>query len=324
MSRRSLPRKGVHRNSLSPRDFALTLLLLLLTMPIMLINAQPISFGEFKESFKLVYEMSGVFNGNKTYEFISMERVEGKTCIQVRVVVDLRTQLGSLSFNISYTSKFWYDEAGRPIKERIEVPKENSSLRGVEISYWWGERDFPDRVTMLFLLKGNVTKFYELDMVEGRGSLKSEGKVEEFYFTYDNLSEIIPFVPEALVTPHIDLSSLRFIEGFEKTFGEGSRKVKLKVIGSDYVETPAGTFDCYKLLLEGVDEYGVPYNSTIYVTKSSPRFTVMYETYSIGVKQYGWLVECQVQRKPEVAHFLLFSLVIAVPIVALLVKRRFR
>jgi hypothetical protein len=252
-----------------------------------------------------------------------METMDGRTCILVRVKLDLRTQLGTTSVRILYKSEFCYDEKGRPISERMEVPLEaNSSIEEVIVDYWWGERCFPDKVKMYLHLKGNITEIYELDMIQETGIVLSGDKRREFSFTQNNLSEILPFVPEALITPYIDFSSFKFKKGVEKTFGEGSRKVKLKVLGSEYVDTPAGTFDCYKVLLEGIDEYGIPYNSTLYITKGKPRFTVMYETYSIGIKQRGWVVYLYLPKRFPTRLVIVVSAVLALSMLILIVLRR--
>ena len=157
-------------------------------------------------------------------------------------------------------------------------------------------------------------------MIKGRGIQIIENEKVEFSFSLDNLSQILPFVPEALVTPHIDLSSLELRKGFGEILGKGVRGITLKVMGSDYIEPPAGKFECYIVLLKGVDEYGVPYNSTLYITKARPRFTVMYETNSIGVKQYGWLVEYYTPRKIS-TKLLLVLLILLIILVVLVIKK---
>jgi len=292
---------------------------LLVDMPAL--SAQPMAFGEFEVGSKLVYRLSGVYIGNKTYEFLALENRQGKTCIRVRVKLDVRTKGGLLSEGASYISEFCYDERGRPVSQRMEVPPEiNSSIREVEVTYLWEEGYFPDKATIFIHREGNITELYELDMRKGKGVRIIENERVEFSFSQDNLSKILPFVPEALVTPHIDLSSLELKKGFEKILGEGTRGITLKVTGSDYIETPAGKFECYVVLLKGVDEYGIPYNSTLYITKARPRFTVMYETDSIGVKQYGWLVEYYTPKKISIKP-LLIPLTLSIIIVLLVIKK---
>jgi len=295
--------------------------LMLLFSEVLAVSAQPIAFGEFEVGSKLVYRLSGVYIGNKTYEFLALENQQGKTCIRVRVKLDVRTQGGLLSEGTSYISEFCYDEKSRPVSQRMEVPPEiNSSIREVEVTYHWGEGYFPNKAIITLHREGNITEVYELDMIKGRGIQIIENEKVEFSFSQDNLSEILPFVPEALVTPHIDLSSLELRKGFEKILGKGVRGITLKVMGSDYIETPAGKFECYIVLLKGVDEYGIPYNSTLYITKARPRFTVMYETNSIGVKQYGWLVEYYTPRKIS-TKLLLVLLILLIILVVLVIKK---
>ncbi len=290
---------------------------------VLAISAQPIAFGEFEVGSKLVYRLSGVYIGNKTYEFLSIDNLQGRTCIRVRVKLDVRTQGGLLSKGTSYISEFCYDERGRPVSQRMDVPPElNSSIREVEVIYQWEEGYFPNKAMITLHREGNITEVYELDMIKGQGTQIIENERVEFSFSPDNLSKILPFVPEALVAPHIDLSSLELKKGFEKILGEGVRGITLKVMGSDYIETPAGRFECYIVLLKGVDEYGIPYNSTLYITKARPRFTVMYETNSIGVKQYGWLVEYYTPGK--ISTKLLFVLPILSIILVMLIIRKYR
>ena len=64
--------------------FSLLLLLLLIFSKVSALEAQPISFGEIKTGSRLVYGLSGVYNGNKTYEFLSFETRDGRTCILAR------------------------------------------------------------------------------------------------------------------------------------------------------------------------------------------------------------------------------------------------
>lgn len=311
------------RVSYFPKSVFLVIILTFLLSNITKLEAQPISFGEFQTNSKIVYRLSGIYNGNKTFEFVSIETIDGRTCILVRVKLDLRIQFGTTSVRIEYTSEFCYDERGRPVRERMKVPLEaNSSIEEVIVEYWWGERCFPDKVKMYFHLKGNVTEIYELDMIHGSGIFLSGDERSEFSFTQNNLSEILPFVPEALITPYIDFSSIKFKKGVEKTFGEGSRRIKLKVLGLEYVDTPAGTFDCYKVLLEGIDEYGIPYNSTLYITKGKPRFTVMYETYSIGIKQRGWVVYLYLPKRFPTRLVIMVGTILALSALILIALRR--
>jgi len=108
------------RVSYFPKSVFLVIILTFLLSNITKLEAQPISFGEFQTNSKIVYRLSGIYNGNKTFEFVSIETIDGRTCILVRVKLDLRIQFGTTSVRIEYTSEFCYDERGRPVREGMK------------------------------------------------------------------------------------------------------------------------------------------------------------------------------------------------------------
>ncbi len=262
-------------------------LLSLLLLPVLSSTAQPVAISQLPIGSKLVYRLSGVYIGNKTYEVTGWSSSEGRRCKLVRVHLEVNAS-GSLFYRgINSTSEFCYDDRGRPLSEMLLVPPEfNLSVRRVLITYWWEDNEvFPYRTVMR--LEDGKNESYEILLKQGIVVKESGGRKERIRFTGDNLSRALPFVPERLSEPYIDLSSLRLKEGYEKSFGS----TRVRVISLENVRTPAGLFPCYKVIISGRTEDYLPMNSTVYVTVREPRFTVYYVTDIIGIEQVGYVTE---------------------------------
>ncbi len=292
----------------------------LLLVPLVHILAQPIAIAELPVGSKLTYRLGGVYVGNKTYEVVGWSSSQGRNCKLVRVHLVVNSSGSFFYRGINSTSEFCYDDRGRPLEEVLYIPPEfNLSYRKVEITYWWeGNEVFPHR--SLIKLIGEKNESYDVLLGEGVVVRESNGKAERFEFSRENLSKVLPFVPERLTQPYVDLSSIRLKEGYEREY-DG---LEVRVLSLENVETPAGLFPCYKVLLSGWTEDGLPYNSTVYVTVKEPRFTAYYITNIIGIKQTGYVVEVEIpeQRSPIPYPWIVLAIAVAALLLIQLKKRR--
>ncbi len=292
----------------------------LLLVPLVHTLAQPIAIAELPVGSKLTYRLGGVYVGNKTYEVVGWSSSQGRNCKLVRVHLVVNASGSFFYRGINSTSEFCYDDRGRPLEEVLYIPPEfNLSYRKVEITYWWeGNEVFPHR--SLIKLIGEKNESYDVLLGEGVVVRESNGKAERFEFSRENLSKVLPFVPERLTQPYVDLSSIRLKEGYEREY-DG---LEVRVLSLENVETPAGLFPCYKVLLSGWTEDGLPYNSTVYVTVKEPRFTAYYITNIIGIKQTGYVVEVEIpeQGSPIPYPWIVLAIAVAVLLLIMLKKRR--
>ncbi len=292
----------------------------LLLVPLVHTLAQPIAIAELPVGSKLTYRLGGVYVGNKTYEVVGWSSSQGRNCKLVRVHLVVNASGSFFYRGINSTSEFCYDDRGRPLEEVLYIPPEfNLSYRKVEITYWWeGNEVFPHR--SLIKLIGEKNESYDVLLGEGVVARESNGKAERFEFSRENLSKVLPFVPERLTQPYVDLSSIRLKEGYESEY-DG---LEVRVLSLENVETPAGLFPCYKVLLSGWTEDGLPYNSTVYVTVKEPRFTAYYITNIIGIKQTGYVVEVEIpeQGSPIPYPWIVLAIAVAVLLLIMLKKRR--
>ncbi len=302
------------------RKIPVIFLVSLLLVPLVHTLAQPIAMAELPVGSKLTYRLGGVYVGNKTYEVVGWSSSQGRNCKLVRVHLVVNASGSFFYRGINSTSEFCYDDRGRPLEEVLYIPPEfNLSYRKVEITYWWeGNEVFPHR--SLIKLIGEKNESYDVLLGEGVVVRESNGKAERFEFSRENLSKVLPFVPERLTQPYVDLSSIRLKEGYEREY-DG---LEVRVLSLENVETPAGLFPCYKVLLSGWTEDGLPYNSTVYVTVKEPRFTAYYITNIIGIKQTGYVVEVEIpeQRSPIPYPWIVLAIAVAVLLLILIKKRR--
>ena len=260
----------------------------LLLVPLVHTLAQPIAMAELPVGSKLTYRLGGVYVGNKTYEVVGWSSSQGRNCKLVRVHLVVNASGSFFYRGINSTSEFCYDDRGRPLEEVLYIPPEfNLSYRKVEITYWWeGNEVFPHR--SLIKLIGEKNESYDVLLGEGVVVRESNGTAERFEFS-------------------------REYDGLE-----------VRVLSLENVETPAGLFPCYKVLLSGWTEDGLPYNSTVYVTVKEPRFTAYYITNIIGIKQTGYVVEVEIpeQRSPIPYPWIVLAIAVAVLLLIMLKKRR--
>ncbi len=302
------------------RKIPAIILITSLLVPLAHTLAQPIAIAELPVGSKLTYRLGGVYIGNKTYEVVGWSSSQGRDCKLVKVRLSVNASGSFFYRGINSTSEFCYDEKGRPLEEVLYIPPEfNLSYTRVEITYWWEDDDvFPHR--SLIRLIGEENKSYDVLLKEGVVIEKSGGKTEKFRVSSENLSKVLPFIPERLTEPYVDLSSIKLKEGYERRYGD----FEVKVLSLENVETPAGLFPCYKVLLSGWTEDGLPYNSTVYVTVREPRFTTYYITNMIGIKQTGYVVEARIpeQRLNQWIIPLVLAMVILAVLAFALKKRR--
>ncbi len=294
--------------------------LMMLLIPFTTALAQPIAVSDLPVGSKLTYRLTGVYVGNKTYEVVGWSSSEGRRCKLVRVHVQVNASGSFFYKGINSTSEFCYDDRGRPLSEVLRVPPEfNLSVDRVSITYWWeDEETFPYRT--LIQLMGQENTSYEVLLKEGLIIKRSDGSEVKLKFTGKNLSKVLPFTPERLSEPYLDLSSIRLKEGYEKDFGT----LKVKVISLENVQTPAGLFPCFKVIITGNTEDGLPYKSTVYVTQSKPRFTVYYITNIIGIEQTGYLLEARIPEAKGAISSLYYWLIplFLAAVAFLLIKKR--
>ncbi|GEM_PF-3543181 len=282
--------------------------------------AQPIAIAELPVGSKLTYRLGGVYVGNKTYEVVGWSSSQGRKCKLVRVHLIVNASESFFYRGINSTSEFCYDDKGRPLQEVLYIPSEfNLSYKRVEITYWWEDDEvFPHR--FLIKLVGERNESYEVLLGEGTVIKESNGRTERFRVGRENLSKVLPFVPERLTEPYVDLSSIELKGGYRRRYGE----LEVKVVSLENVQTPAGLFPCYKVLLSGRTEDGLPYNSTVYVTVREPRFTTYYITNIIGIKQTGYVVKVEVPEQGFSIPYLWLApaVALAVLLMIFLKKRR--
>ncbi len=294
-------------------------LILLLLIPLAHALAQPIAIAELPVGSKLTYRLGGVYVGNKTYEVVGWSSSQGRDCKLVRVHLSVNASGSFFYRGINSTSEFCYDDKGRPLEEVLHIPLEfNLSYSTVKITYWWEDDEvFPHR--SLIRLIGGKNESYDVLLSEGVVIRTSDGKTEKLRVNRENLSKALPFVPERLTEPYVDLSSIKLKEGFKRSYGE----LRVRVLSLENVETPAGLFPCYKVLLSGWTEDGLPYNSTVYVTVKEPRFTTYYITNIIGIKQTGYVVEASIPERGNLNWWIIVVLIlIAVMLVLFTIKKR--
>ncbi|MDK2371830.1 MAG: hypothetical protein QI197_00355 [Candidatus Korarchaeota archaeon] len=296
---------------------AIALISLFLT-PLAHTLAQPIAIAELPVGSKLTYKLGGVYVGNKTYEVLDWSSSQGRRCKLVKVSLSVNASGSFFYRGINSTSEFCYDERGRPLEEVLYIPQEfNSSYTRVEITYWWEDEEvFPHR--SLISLIGEKRENYDVLLSEGLVIKESGGKTEKFRVSSKNLSKVLPFVPERLTEPYVDLSSIRLKEGYARRYGD----FEVKVLSLENVQTPAGLFPCYKVLLSGWTEDGLPYNSTVYVTVKEPRFTTYYITNIIGIKQTGYVVEVNIPEQGLNQWIIYLVMVLVFAVLAFSLKKR--
>ncbi len=301
------------------RKIPVMILTILLLAPLAHTLAQPIAIAELPVGSRLTYKLGGVYVGNKTYEVVGWSSSQGRNCKLVRVHLIVNASGSFFYRGINSTSEFCYDDKGRPLEEVLHIPPEfNLSYRKVEITYWWeGNEVFPYR--SLIKLLGEKNESYDVLLGEGVVIRESNGKSERFELSRENLSKVLPFVPERLTQPYVDLSSIRLKEGYEKKY-DG---LEVRVLSLENVQTPAGLFPCYKVLLSGWTEDGLPYNSTVYVTVKEPRFTAYYITNIIGIKQTGYVVEVEIPEQGfSIPYLWLIPVVALAALLLILLKKR--
>ncbi len=285
-----------------------TLVLILLLIPLVEAYAQPVYFLDLEPGTYLVYNLTGVYNGIKKYEVKGKTEINGRACTLVKSYLQVKTENKLFQSGAALNSTFCYDDEGRPIYEEVLVPESlNFSISKVEIEYWWkGIKVTRAFMRIIYDINGSTIKEYEINAEKMR--VFYEGR--EYPFSWDNLTSILPYTPSSLMEPYIDLS-LDFKLGMKKTFSLGPDNATLEVMAVDEVRTPAGTFVCYRLVIKGFDR-GIPYTSTVFVTKDRPRITVYYVTESEGIKQAGFLIETNMRRSgnPEYYGALVMIMVI--------------
>ncbi len=289
------------------RAKVLMLMTLVLSLTLTSSAGQPVYFLDLKPGTYLVYNLTGVYNGIKKYEVLGKSKVNGRSCTLVKSFLYVKTENKLFQQGASLNSTFCYDEHGRPILEEVLVPKQlNFSVRRVNTEYWWeGWRVVKAKIRIEYEVNGTVIKEYLVDVK--RMVVIHEGR--EYPFSWENLTSVLPYTPSALMEPHIDLS-LDFKLGMKKFISMGGDNATLEVVALDEVQTPVGTFTCYRLVINGFDR-GIPYESTVFITKSRPRITVFYVTESEGIKQSGFLMDTNLRRgEPNVYYGVLIMLVV--------------
>ena len=241
----------------------------------------------------MVYRLEGIYDGNKTYEVLGWGEVNGTKCKLVRVTLSVRGAESFLVKQFNSTSEYCFDEMGRPLAEVLHVPPGlNVSYRMVNITYAWGEGPFPERVQMVLV---GSDESYLIDMERKVVVRRIGERVEEVSFSSENLSRLVPLVPAYAQEPLVELARLDLDFGEERKIGD----MTIRLVTQERVQTPAGTFICLKLEVEGLTEEKLPYNSTVYVTVERPRMTVYYITDVVGIRQRGYLIEAGVPSRPS-------------------------
>ncbi len=290
------------------RITALPLLLVLLY--IVPIYAQPVAISDLPIGSKLTYRLEGVYLGNKTYEVIGWSSSQGRKCKLVRVRLQVNASGSYFYKGINSTSYFCYDERGRPLLEELEVPPEfNLSVKQVKIYYWWSDDEVYPKRTLIQMI-GQKNSSYDVLLEEGLVIKMEDGKKESIRVSKDNLSKVLPFLPERLSEPYVDISSLRLKEGFRKTYGS----LNITVLSLENVETSSGLTPCYKVEIDGLTEDQTPYNSTVYITADRPRVTIQYETDITGIKQWGYLTEMVIPKSSSIPYALIGATIVAIAI----------
>lgn len=268
---------------------------LIITIPFIQAAAQPIAVAELPVRSKLIYKLSGVYVGTKTYEVLRWSESEGRGCKLVRVHLEVNTSGTFIYKSMNSTSDFCYDEKGRPLSEVLIIPPEfNLSVERVKVTYWWkGEEVFPYKTEISLI--GDKNESYVVLLDKGLVIEESGGSREEIRVSKENLSNTLPFVPERLTEPYVDISSLKLKEGFKQQLDS----LKIEVTALQNVQTPAGIFPCYEVVMSGETEEGLPYSSTVYLTAGKPRFTAYYITDVGGIKQQGYIIYAEIPEGPE-------------------------
>lgn len=298
------------------RVSTLLILTVILLTPLIHVAAQPIAIAELPIGSKLTYRLSGVYTGVKTYEVLGWSKSEGRDCKLVRVHLQVNASETFIYKAMNSTSEFCYDKKGRPLSELLKIPPEfNLSVKQVKITYWWEDGVFPYK-TEIRMVGKNENESYIVLLNEGR-VIKEVASREEIKVSKENLSKILPFVPERLSEPYVDLSSLKLKEGFKQRFD--SLTVEVKALKN--VQTPAGLIPCYEVAVSGETEEGLPYNSTVYVTADEPRFTVYYITSVTGIEQKGYVIEVNIPKRTSSLGWIIGILAIALVAAVLVVKK---
>ncbi len=283
-------------------------LLIMLALSLALTSSvgQPVYFLDLEPGTYLVYNLTGVYNGIKRYEVVGKAEVDGRPCTLVKSFLFVKTENKLFQQGASLNSTFCYDDKGRPILEDVLVPEQlNFSVRRVKTKYWWQDWQVAKaQVRIEYSVNGTIIKEYLVDAK--RMVVVHEGK--EYPFSWENLTSVLPYTPSALMEPHIDLS-LDFKLGMKKFVSMGGDNATLEVVAIDEVQTPVGTFLCYRLVIKGFDR-GIPYESTVFVTKDRPRITVFYVTESEGIKQSGFLIDANLRREANLYYGALVMLVV--------------
>ncbi len=293
------------------------IILFLFSIPV---YAQPVAISDLPVGSKLVYRLEGVYLGNKTYEVVGWSSSFERKCKLVKVHLQVNASSKYFYRGINSTSYFCYDDKGRPLSENLVIPKEfNLSVRQVNIYYWWEANDvYPYRTLIQMIGQENIS--YEVLLKEGVVIKEKENSREMIRVSRRNLSKALPFLPERLLEPYVDISSLKLKEGYRESYDS----LNISVLSLINVKTPLGLFPCYKVEMDGLTEDQLNYNSTVYITVNKPRITVQYETDITGIKQWGYLVEMRLPKQ----HALLYSwtiilaLVAAVTIILIILTRR--
>ncbi len=270
----------------------LMLLSLIMSLTVVSSSSQPVYFLDLEPGTYLVYNLTGVYNGLKRYEVVGKTEVDGRRCTLVKSFLYVKTENRLFREGASLNSTFCYDDRGRPILEEVFVPEQlNFSVREVRTEYWWDGWEVTKALIRIeYEVNGTVIKEYEVD--SRRMVVKYEGR--EYPFSWENLTSVLPYTPSALMEPHIDLS-MDFKLGMKKFISMGGDNATVEVVAVDEVQTPVGTFLCYRLVIKGFDR-GIPYESTVFITKERPRITVFYVTESEGIKQSGFLMDTNLKR----------------------------
>ncbi len=292
-----------------------------LVLSIIPVYAQPVAVSDLPVGSRLVYRLEGVYLGNKTYEVMGWSSSAGRKCKLVKISLQVNASSRYFYRGINSTSYFCYDERGRPLSENLSIPPEfNLSVRRVNIYYWWSDDEVYPYKTLIQMV-GKENSSYEILLKKGlvisvKGNIKKENKVNK-----RNLSKVLPFLPERLSEPYVDISSLKLKEGYRKSYGS----LNISVISFENVKTPAGLFPCYKVNLNGLTEDQLSYNSIVYLSSNEPRVTVQYETDITGIKQWGYLIEMDLPTRSNQTNiwiYLVLLLTIVVIISSIITKKK--